>query len=211
MAEDNVALNAIINRMVAHNQWQDSYLTEYTALRTFYAENARFKLDAMLLVETAFQQPETLQSKIIKQEGSDLIRERVFYKILEAERETHSGSTHKDFDITPANYNFTWIGRETCEGRPCYHLGIIPKHKDKYTIQGDIWIDGEDFAVVRIHGNPSRRPSFWTTHTEIDCRYKRVEGIWLTDCIESTSNLFIAGNSHLKIDYKYTEIRTGSN
>src|SRR3954465_4252889 len=64
-AERDLPLKTLLDRMVAHNQWQEGYLTEYTALRTFYADNTRFNLDATLIVETAFQQPESVQSKII--------------------------------------------------------------------------------------------------------------------------------------------------
>jgi hypothetical protein len=209
-AEENITLTMIIERMLAHNQWQDSYLTQYTALRTFYAENPRFNLDATLLVETAFQQPESVHSKVIKQEGSQIIHDRVFTKILEAEEETRSRDSKKQVDITPLNYDFSLIGREQCDGRSCFHLGLTPKHKTKYSLEGEIWVDGEDFGIIRIHGNPAKRPSFWTTSTEIDKRYKRVSGIWLTESIESTSNIMIAGHSHLKIDYNYTQIRTGT-
>jgi hypothetical protein len=211
LAAENITVDAIVARMMAHNLWQDAYLTRYTALRTFYAENPRFNLDATLLVETAFQQPENMRSKVLKQEGSQLIQDRVFSKILEAEEETRTKAAKREVDITPLNYDFSFIGRDLCDERPCYHLGVTPKHKSKYSLDGEIWIDAEDFAITRVHGNPSKRPSFWTTSTEIDRRYKRVDGIWLTDRIESTSNIMIAGHSHLKIDYRYTEIRTGAN
>ena len=209
-AENGLPLKTILDRMVAHNLWQDAYLTQYTALRTFYADNSRFNLDATLVVETAFQQPESVESKVIRQEGSSLIREHVFDKILETEHETHTRAAKKEVDITPDNYNFKLIAREVCGERSCYHLEMTPKHKDKYSLEGEIWVDGEDFAISRIRGTPSRRPSFWTTHTEIDQRYKRVDGIWLTESIDSRSDVLVAGPSHLKIDYKYTTIRTGN-
>jgi hypothetical protein len=135
----------------------------------------------------------------------------VFSKILEAEEETRTRASKKEVDITPINYEFNLLGRDLCEGRPCYRLSLTPKHKTKYSLEGDVWVDGEDFAIVRIHGNPAKRPSFWTTNTEIDRTYKRVDGIWLTDHLESTSNILVAGHSHLKIDYTYTDVRTGAN
>ena len=135
----------------------------------------------------------------MKQEGSQLIHDRVFSKILEAEEETRSKIAKREVDITPLNYDFTLIGRDQCDGRACYHLGLTPKHKNKYSLEGDLWIDAEDFAIARIHGNPSKRPSFWTTNTEIDRRYKRLDGIWLTDSIESTSTIMVAGHRISKL------------
>ena len=40
LAAENPAVSVIIERMLAHNQWQEAYLTQYTALRKFYADNA---------------------------------------------------------------------------------------------------------------------------------------------------------------------------
>ena len=78
----------------------------------------------------------------------------------------------------------------------------------KYAIQGQIWVDAEDGAIVRIQGSPAKRPSFWTLNTEIERRYRRIDGFWLCEAMESTSNIMIAGKSTLKIDYNYVDIRT---
>jgi hypothetical protein len=71
---------------------------------------------------------------------------------------------------------------------------------------GDAWIDAEDYAIVRLHGTPAKKPSFWTLKTEIDKRYRKVEGMWLADRIDSTSDLFIAGHSTLSIEYAYPTV-----
>jgi hypothetical protein len=207
IAQDHPSVETIIERMMTHNDLQDRRLKEYEVMRTFYAANPRFKLDATLLVQTSFQQPEKMDSKVMHLQGSQLIREHVFDKILEAENETRTKKAKRDVDLTPANYNFRWIGSDDCGGRSCYHLGLSPKRKDKYALEGEVWIDAEDYAIVRVHGSPSKRPSFWTTRTEIDRRYKRTEGVWLTDRIESNSDIRIAGHSHLSIDYAYQRVK----
>src|ERR1051326_7134584 len=97
-AAETLTVDNIVGRMMAHNEWQDAYLTEYIALRTFYAENARFKADATLLVETAYRQPESMHSRVLRQESSTLIHEQMFSKILEAEEDTRTKSAQKDID-----------------------------------------------------------------------------------------------------------------
>jgi hypothetical protein len=69
-------------------------------------------------------------------------------------------------------------------------------------------VDAEDWSIVRILGSPAKRPSFWTRQTEIDHRYKRIDGMWLSDSLESTSDILIAGRSTLKIQYLYETIET---
>src|SRR2546426_136745 len=92
--------------------------------------------------------------------------------------------------------------------RKCYRLAITPRRREKYLIQGQIWIDAEDWSIVRIQGSPAKHPSFWTRQTQIDRRYKRIDGIWLNDSLESTSDILIAGRSTLRIQYLYEAIET---
>lgn len=201
-------LEEILNRMMARNEWQDRALLEFRARRKFYAVNARFKAESTMYVQTTFRRPDEVQSTVTSHEGSNLIRSRLFDKILAAETETRSKKDKQQVDITPTNYNFALVGREDCDGRSCFHLKISPKRRDKYSLDGEIWLDGEDYSIVRMHGSPAKRPSLWTHHTEIDRRYKKVAGIWLPERLDSSSNIMIAGHSVLSIEYTYDFVTT---
>src|SRR5215510_11695857 len=100
------AVEEILSRMMARNEWQDKALLEFRAKRKFYAANVRFKTNSTMVVHTVFRRPDQLESTITSHEGSKLIRSRVFDKILEAEGETHSKKDKEQVDIIPANYNF---------------------------------------------------------------------------------------------------------
>ena len=205
--EDVPSVEEILNLMKAHEEWQQRYLVEYQAQRKFSVTNLRFKEDATLELRTTFHHPDTIKSQVLRAEGSTFIRERVFDKILEAENETQSLAAKQHIDIRPANYSFSYLGREDCAGRACYRLRITPKRKEKYLIDGLIWIDAEDAGIVRIQGSPAKRPSFWTRQTQIDRRYQRIDGMWLSDTMESTSDILIAGRSTLKIQCSYESIQ----
>jgi hypothetical protein len=208
-AETHPSLNTVLRRMVAHDLWQNGYVTEYTAVRTLHGDNSRFNLAATLVVETAFQKPQSVRTKVIRRDGSGWIRELVLDRFLEEEREGHSAFAESGSKITPDNYGFKWVGQELCEGRLCYHLAITPKRADKSLLRGEIWLDGDDCAVVRVHGSPARR-GFWMVRTEIDRRYMRLDGIWLPKAFEMRTDSLITGHSELSINYKYTTIRTGN-
>src|SRR5215471_16199622 len=201
-------LEEILDRMMARNAWQDRALLEFQADRKFYASNVRFKTDSTMYVQTVFRQPDQLQSTVTRHEGSKFIRSRVFDKILEAENETSAKKDKKQVDIVPANYNFALQGQEDCDGRRCFRLKITPKRRDKYALDGDVWVDAEDYSIVRIHGVPAKKPSVWTLKTEIDRRYKKIDGIWLPEKLESSSNIMIAGHSVLSIEYNYQSVQT---
>jgi len=194
--------------MTARNQWQDQALLEFRAQRRFYAANTRFNTDSTMDVHTVFRRPDLLESTVTRHEGSKFIRSRVFDKILEAESETRAKKDKQQVDITPANYNFALEQKEDCEGRPCFRLKISPKRRDKFSLDGQVWLDAEDYSIVRMHGSPAKRPSIWTLKTEIDRRYRKVDGIWLPDRMDSSSNIMIAGHSVLSIVYTYESVQT---
>src|SRR5262249_35820974 len=133
------SVDEILGKMTERNQWQDRALLEFRAHRRFYASNERFKTDSTLYVMTVFHRPDQLQSTVTRQEGSQLIRSKVFDKILEAESETHAKKDKQQVDIIPANYNFMLEGKEDCDSRPCFRLKITPKRRDKYSVDGRIW------------------------------------------------------------------------
>jgi len=201
-------LNQILDRMRSYEEWQARHLVEYQMHRRFYAQNSRFKQESVLEAKTVFRQGGTYETEVVRTEGSDLIREKVFEKILEAEKEANTNQVKQEVAIAPANYNFALIDKQDCAGRPCYNLRLRPKQKNKYSIEGQIWVDAEDGAIIRMQGTPAKRPSFWTLSTQIERRYKRIDGVWLCDAMESTSNILIAGRSTLKVDYNYLSVRT---
>jgi hypothetical protein len=202
------SVSEIVERMMNHNERQNQALIEFRAQRKFFAANIRFKMDSTMVVETVFRQPDSMKSSIVTQTGSDLIRDRVFAEILKSEAETSKKEAKHQVDITPTNYNFSLVAQEMCDDRPCYRLDISPKRKDKYSLQGNAWIDAEDYAIVRLHGAPAKKPSFWTLKTEIDKHYRKIEGMWLADQLQSSSDIFIGGHSTLSIEYVYQEVLT---
>jgi len=201
--ESQPSLSKLVAGMSAYRQWQDNALREYQAQRRFYARNERFNMDSTLEVRTIFRWPYSLESTVLRKEGSSFIREHVFEKILAAETEQAS----KDqADIIPKNYDFALLGKGECDGRRSWHLSMNPKRKDKYLLNGEVWIDAEDYGICRVRGVPSKRVSMWISNVEIDRRFRRIEGVWLTDKIESTSDVRFGGNVRVQIEYTYDSV-----
>jgi hypothetical protein len=198
-----VFVGDLVARMMAHRRWQDAALREYEAHRRFHASSRRFNIDSLLEVETRFHFPGLMQSTVVRQEGSAFIREHVFEKILSSESEL---SSKNDADVIPENYQFALIGSDACEGRRCWRLSLKPRRNDKYLLNGEVWLDGEDYAVCRIHGTPSKHISIWIPSAEIDFHFRKINGIWLTDRIESSSDVRFIGTVAMQIDADYASV-----
>ena len=85
--ENPPSVDQILDRMKIHNEWQGRYLIEYRAQRTFHAANLRFEEDATLEVRTTFRRPDTIESQVLRAEGSPSGSMRKIGALLSIERE----------------------------------------------------------------------------------------------------------------------------
>src|SRR6266571_2011003 len=81
-----------LDRWKIHDEWQERYLIEYRAQRNFHAANLRFEQDATLEVRTTFRRPDTIESQVLRAEGSRLIRESECATISSKRRMRHTPS-----------------------------------------------------------------------------------------------------------------------
>ena len=80
-------------------------------------------------------------------------------------------------------------------------LEIKPKRKEKYLFQGRIWIDAEDYALVRAEGSPAKNPSFWTKATHFVQIYQKKGTLWFPLSTRSVTEARIFGRTDVNIQY----------
>jgi hypothetical protein len=193
-----LSADEVIAKMLRGDVERRSQLTGYTALRRYVAVNKDRRAEMVVSVNCS---PDgTKQFTIISEEGSSSIRKHVFYKMLSEESEMSRSETRDTSRITPANYTFNMVGRETLDTGPTYVLAIIPKTENRHLIDGKLWIDAKDYSIVRIEGQPARNPSFWLHNVHFVHTYQRVGQFWFASSTHSTSEVRIFGPSELTID-----------
>jgi hypothetical protein len=97
-------------------------------------------------------------------------------------------------------------GYEIMPTGPCYILAVEPRTKNKLLYRGRIWVDAEDFAVVRIEAVPAKNPSFWTKETKIEQVYTKVGEFWLPLSNRSNSAIRLGGHAYFTIQYQAYQI-----
>src|ERR1700730_513379 len=98
------------------------------------------------------------------EEGSGLIRHMALNPLIASEITAAAGKDRHDSSITPANYTFDLLGEQQVGPYRCFVAQAIPKRRDKYLFGGKVWIEVQDYAVVRIEGHPVSRQDMALLH-----------------------------------------------
>jgi outer membrane lipoprotein-sorting protein len=198
----------IVHNLVRMNLNRAQALHAYQQTRIYQVKYHGFlgARRAKMVVTMNYLSPGKKKFVVQSETGSKLIIDRVFKKLLEAEKEESSPSMEQRFALTNANYRFTLIGEENGFSGAAYVLEVEPRRKDKFLYHGRIWVDAGDFAVVRLEAEPAKNPSFWTTKAGIVEVYTKVNDFWLPSYNHSVTAIRLGGHAELTIDYKDYEI-----
>jgi hypothetical protein len=188
----------VVAKMMQLDAQRQSQLTGYTAIRHYVAVNKSRR--AEMLVRVTCDSSGAKQFSILSEEGTGSIRKRVFHKLLSEETEASRHGTRNSTRLIPANYDFQFMGQENLETGPAYLLQVSPKTANKYLIDGKIWVDANDYSIVRIEGQPARNPSFWVHSVHFVHTYEKVGPFWFASATHTQSEIRIFGSSELTIE-----------
>src|SRR5260221_9890814 len=201
-APDGLTGDDVIAKMLERNRFRNEQLQRYTAVRTYEIRNAEGKLAAQALVQVEYRAPDKKTFNKTSEKGSGIVRHLVFDRLIQSEGETSAGREHHNSAITTANYTFLFVGAEEAGPFHCFVLEATPKRKDKYLFEGKIWIDAEDFAIVKIAGHPAKKPSFWINRADFVRQYQRIDGFWLPCRDETSVEVRMYGRRVFTVDHQ---------
>ena len=202
----------IFSELLEHNRARSEALREYAADRSYRVSRPDGRIHAEIDGRMEYDAPGTKQFSITSERGSGIIRRLALKPLIASEVKAASGKERHDSAITPANYTLELLGEDTVGPYRCFLLRAIPKRVDKYLFEGKVWIDEEDFAVVRIEGHPAANLSFWIRRADFVRQYQKVDGFWLPQKDETMVDVRFYGRKVLTIDHRDYAInaRTGS-
>jgi hypothetical protein len=193
----------VVKNLVQRNLERARALHAYQGIRTYRLEYRGFPSSrtAEMIVDVKYESPGTKEFTVRSESGSKLVIERVFKKLLQSEQEALNQENQSHVALNKDNYNFVLVGNEPTSSGSLYVLSVEPRIKNKLLFRGKIWVEGNDFAVVRMEGEPAKNPSFWIKDTKIEQVYARVGDFWLPVSNRSTSAIRLGGRASLTIDY----------
>jgi hypothetical protein len=199
----------VVDRLVRGNLERSRALGAYRGTRVYRLEYRGFpgSRKAEMVVDVKYQSsPLTKEFTIRSETGSKLILDRVFRKALQSEQEALSDENQKRIALNHENYKFALAGWESVAGGSRYILSVEPRNKNKFLYRGRIWVDADDFAVVRMEGEPAKNPSFWIKDTKIKQSYGKVSEFWLPESNRSITAVRLGGHADFSIDYQDYQI-----
>ena len=103
-------------------------------------------------------------------------------------------ATHPDrTKLTPANYDFALLGRETIDGHDCYVLESLPNAKRLSWCAARRGWTQQSFDLRRIAGKTAKSPSFWIKNLNVTINYGEVNGVWVQTSTQAVADVRIAG------------------
>jgi hypothetical protein len=191
----------VVARMMERDGQRQAAVHGYTAVRRYVLENPHRHKHAEMLVKMECLEDGAKRFQTVSSSGWGAVRNHLFPRLLESESEASMPGARERSRITPQNYSFALIGQESVNQRPAYVIAISPKTQNKYLVQGRIWVDLEDYAIVRIEGQPAKSPSFWIKSVQFVHTYRKNGSFWWPESDRSVSDVRIVGTNILTIEY----------
>jgi hypothetical protein len=191
----------IVTRMGSRDLQRQVSIEGYAGMRRYVLDNQKLHKRAEMLVQVQGDPDGTKHFEVVSEDGWKAAHKHVLRKMLESESETSRPEMRASTKLNLENYDFEVIGTEMVTDRPAYVLETQPKRKEKYLFRGRIWVDAEDYALVRAEGSPAKNPSFWTKSTHFVQTYQKNGALWFPRSTQSVTEAHIFGTTDLNIEY----------
>jgi len=193
--------NDIVVQMLARDAQRQRLLEGYEGMRRYTLVNEHMRKRAEMLVRVRGDQDGTKRFEIVSETGWKAAQKHVLRKMLESEAEASRLQERVKARLSPDNYEFGFVESEKVGDRAVYVVDVTPKRHEKYLFRGRIWVDAEDYALVRADGNPAKNPSFWTKSVHFVQVYQKSGPFWFPLTTESVTDARLFGTTDLTIEY----------
>lgn len=203
-----LSADEVMQHVMEMNELRAKALTNYSSVRSYHLEcHCLSHKKADMVIRADYQAPDKKEFTILSESGSGTVRHKVFKKLLEAEQESMQEDNQQRSAVALENYTFQLSDYQKTDTDEVYVLEAQPRSKNKFLFRGRIWVDGKEFAITRVEGQPAVNPSWWTLKTDFKRSYKKVGQFWLPESNESETKVRIFGTAVLTISYGDYQIR----
>jgi len=178
-------------------------LLTYRALRHLSGMTADGGMRATMTVWTELGGNGQFRYQIVSEEGSDNTRNRVFRGILDGEAKAVRTGECDLGDLTSTNYQFAANGTAD---HGLARIAMVPRRPHPMRIVGDLFVQPDDGQLVRVEGQMSKRPSFWTRRIDVVHHYASLAGARVPTSVEATAQVLLVGRYYFSMAWEYETV-----
>ena len=204
-----VTESQVFAELATHNEKRKAALHDYTVLRTYQVVDLKGKVHAEETGRMEFLSPDKKAFTVTSEAGSGLVRHMALNPLINSEIEAAAGKEHQDSAISVDNYSLNLLGEQQLGPYRCFVVEAVPKRKAKYLFEGKVWIDANDYSVVRIEGHPATKLSFWIQRADFVRQYQKIAGFWLPEQDQTLVQVRLYGKKILKIEHRGYVVNVG--
>ena len=163
---------------------------------------------AQMTVRVSYRKGVGKSYTILSESGSSVLLRFGLMPLLENEKSINNPANVSRSWFTTDNYAMTPEPARTqnLDGRLCVAIRIKPLRKAPNMVNGTLWVDPTDFAILRVEGKPSKSPSVFAGTTGMVRDYRVIDGFSQAFHARAESNGFF-GRTVIVIDYSDYQIQ----
>lgn len=198
----------IVGRMLVKNGERQAALEHYRTDRTYHLEydGTGGKHHAEMVVRAEYVAPGRKYFTELSESGSKVLCKEVLHRLVEREEQTAAKTDWQRALFSTDTYKVELVGQEQLGGVNTWVLKVEPKVLSKVAYRGKVWVSMDDFAMVRVKGEPVKNPSWMIDSAAFDTWYMRRGEVWVPAKNVSTTHVRIGGEAKVTIDYGSYEV-----
>jgi len=151
---------------------------------------------------TEFQPGRGFKYEIVREGGSDYVRNKVLRNMLTTENELLSSGRRLRASFESKNYTFEDGG--TVDG--LQRILLKPAKKSEGIVNGSVLIEPDSGLITRLQGRLVKSPSFWVRDVDVTWKFMHVNGRVLPIEMISNGRVRMFGRSDFRMVYDYVSI-----
>lgn len=196
-----VTYDGIINRFL---QSGAPDLISYRARRVLAASTRDGRMHARIEAMTQLDADRGFTFRVLCADGSGLLQKRVLVAALEAEQRSRQPRTMAQAALSPDNYDFQPARATAAEG--VREIVLRPRRRSEMLVVGSAYVEGPGADLVRVEGQLSKTPSWWTRRVTITRNYARIAGVRVPVAMTSVADVRLVGAGSFSMTYDYAMI-----
>jgi hypothetical protein len=139
-----------------------------------------------------------LEYQVLELSGDSMVSHELIARYLSADRRATEVSTASTA-ITPANYEFHYVGSVQLHDDLTYMFRIIPHKKKQGLFNGLLWLDADTGTAVRMSGYLVKNPSVFVKRVNVTREYYVCDGIVETQITHLLLDTRLVGSARLVV------------